>query len=69
VDYGLYERHDFFTLKEPKPTKATESPAFNAPVIESVIASIARAAAAFGKSALSATASISSDLFTLSPFS
>jgi hypothetical protein len=34
----------------------------------SVIASIARAAAAFGRSAVSATASISSDLFTLAPY-
>jgi hypothetical protein len=33
----------------------------------SIIASITRAAAAFGKSALAATASINSDLFTISP--
>jgi hypothetical protein len=36
-------------------------------VIVSIIASITRAAAAFGKSALAATASINSDLFTMSP--
>lgn len=57
-----------FTLKEPKPTSATELPDFKDEAMASVIASIARAAAAFGKSAVSATASINSDLFTLSPY-
>lgn len=52
------------TRKEPKPTKDTESPVFSAPVMESKTESTALVAAAFDMSVLSATASISSDLFT-----
>jgi peptidyl-prolyl cis-trans isomerase D len=44
-----------------------ESPAFSAPVTDSMTASRARPAAALGISADAAIASISSDLFTLSP--
>lgn len=52
----------------PKPTNTTGSLFCNDSVMVSIIASITRAAAAFGKSALAATASISSDLFTVSPY-
>jgi hypothetical protein len=55
------------TLNEPNPTSDTELPDFSDAAIASVMASIARAAAAFGKSAVTATASINSDLFTISP--
>src|SRR5690554_8208653 len=55
------------TAKVPKPTRTTESPAFRAPVMDSMTASRARPAAALGRSADEALASISSDLFTLSP--
>ncbi|CAI8889136.1 hypothetical protein EMIT0P12_30602 [Pseudomonas sp. IT-P12] len=57
------------TEKVPKPTRTTESPALRAPVTDSITASSARPAAAFGISADAAIASISSDLFTLkSPY-
>jgi hypothetical protein len=58
----------FFVANVPKPTNTTGSSFFKESVIASSIASIARPAAAFGRSALAATASINSDLFTLSPF-
>src|SRR5690554_541899 len=57
-----------FTEKVPKPIRVTWSPFFRAPVMELVIASNARPAAALEISADSAIASISSDLFTLNPF-
>ena len=56
------------TEKVPKPIRVTWSPFFSAPVIELVMASSARPAAALEMSADSAIASISSDLFTLNPF-
>jgi hypothetical protein len=54
--------------KEPKPTNTTGSSFFSESVMASIIASIARPAAALGKSAVSATTSMSSDLFTISPY-
>ena len=46
----------FLVANVPKPTSTTGSPVFNEPVIASIVASIARPAAAFGRSALAATA-------------
>src|SRR5262249_10540837 len=55
------------TEKVPKPTSRTSPPPFNAAVIASNTASTALPAAAFDKSALPATASTSSFLFTCCP--
>ena len=56
-----------FTIKVPKPTRATCSPFFSSLVILSNTASSARPAEAFGRSAAVAIASISSVLFTIIP--
>jgi len=55
-------------VKVPKPTSTTGSLFLSESVIASIIASITRPAVAFGISAPTATASINSDLFTLSPY-
>ncbi len=52
----------------PKPTSTTGSLFLSESVMASIIASITRPAVAFGISAPAATASINSDLFTLSPY-
>jgi hypothetical protein len=51
------------TLNVPKPIKVTESPFLSEEVIAATVASIARPADAFERSADLATASINSDLF------
>ena len=56
------------TLNVPKPTRLTVSPFFNAFVMDSIVESSARAAAAFEMSADFAIASTKSDLFTYVPF-
>ena len=58
----------FLVAKVPKPTKTTGSSFCKEAVMVSIIASMARPAEALGRSALAATASISSDLLTVSPF-
>lgn len=54
------------TVKVPKPTRATSTPAFKESVTEAITASKARPAAALEISAPVAILSISCDLFTLS---
>src|SRR5207253_7449214 len=57
------------TENVPKPTRRTSPPPLNAPVIDSNTASTALLAADFDRSALPATESINSFLFTCCPLS